>query len=303
MSVVQFHLLLNHFPTIGFAAVCALFAMALLRKNEDLNQASLIGFFLIALITIPVYLSGSAAEFVVRDQPGVSADVIAAHQDAAMLALLFMQIAGFVAWLALWRFQRWAVPALVVLSIVTFGLMVRAANIGGEIRHPEILAEGVAASESSWPQAAAMGAALVVNHPWVWPICEIFHFVGLCLLFGITTLVNLRMLGVIKGVDVADINQLLPLAAIGLAMNMITGMLFFLAAPDQYTQNSAFAWKMGAMLIGGLTLLYPIASNEVRALKRDAGASIVSKIVAVASISLWIAVIFLGRFLPYIGSE
>jgi hypothetical protein len=56
-------------------------------------------------------------------------------------------------------------------------------------------------------------------------------------------------------------------------------------------------------LIGGLTLLYPIASNEVRALKRDAGASIVSKIVAVASISLWIAVIFLGRFLPYIGSE
>jgi hypothetical protein len=220
VSVVQFHLLLNHFPTIGFAAVCALFAMALLRKNEDLKQASLIGFFLIALITIPVYLSGSAAEFVVRDQPGVSAEVIAAHQDAAMLALLFMQIAGFVAWLALWRFQRWAVPALVVLSIVTFGLMVRAANIGGEIRHPEILAEGVAASASSWPQAAAMGAALVVNHPWVWPICEIFHFVGLCLLFGITTLVNLRMLGVIKGVDVADINRLLPVAVIGLAMKL-----------------------------------------------------------------------------------
>jgi hypothetical protein len=35
----------------------------------------------------------------------------------------------------------------------------------------------------------------------------------------------------------------------------------------------------------------------------EADAPLAAKIVAAGSISVWIAVIFLGRFLPYIGSE
>ena len=165
-----------------------------------------------------------------------------------MLALILMEMTGLVAWLALWRFRRWHLTAVLVLSIVTFGLMARAANIGGQIRHPEILAEGTAASAPAWPRAAAAGAALVVDHPWVWPICEIFHFVGLCLLFGVVLLVNLRLLGFIKGVAFAAMHRLLPWAMVGLGINIVTGMLFFLAAPDQYTQNPAFIWKMGLIL-------------------------------------------------------
>jgi len=38
-------------------------------------------------------------------------------------------------------------------------------------------------------------------------------------------------------------------------------------------------------------------------LKPDARASITARIMAVGSILLWVGVIFLGRFLPYIGSE
>ena len=57
-----------------------------------------------------------------------------------------------------------------MLAIVTFGLMARAANIGGHIRHPEILAEGTSAPVPGWPRTAAAGAALVLDNPWVWPI-------------------------------------------------------------------------------------------------------------------------------------
>ena len=88
----------------------------------------------------------------------------------------------------------------------------------------------------------------MLDNPWVWPICEVFHFVGLCLLFGVVLLVNLRLLGVIEGVALADVNRLLPWAMAGLGINIVTGMLFFLAAPDQYTQNPAFTWKMGLVL-------------------------------------------------------
>jgi hypothetical protein len=38
-------------------------------------------------------------------------------------------------------------------------------------------------------------------------------------------------------------------------------------------------------------------------MKPEADAPIAAKLIAAGSISLWIAVIFLGRFLPYIGSE
>ena len=44
-------------------------------------------------------------------------------------------------------------------------------------------------------------------------------------------------------------------------------------------------------------------SDEIRTLKQDAQASMVARCVAAGSICLWIGVIFLGRFLPYIGSE
>ncbi len=303
MTPTHLHLLLNHVPTIGFGIGIGLFVVALLGNSEDLKRASFALFFGIALLAIPVYVSGNAADFVLRDRPDVSQDVIAAHQDAAMLALVPMEITGLVAWIALWRFRRWHVTALLVLSIGTLGLVARAATIGGEIGHPEILAEGAAASVPAWPRAAAMAASVILDNPWAWPIFEVFHFVGLCLLFGVAFLVNLRMLGVVKGVAFADVHRLLPWAMVGLGINIVTGMLFVVAVPDQYTQNSAFAWKMGLTLIAGLTLLYPTMFEEVGTLKPEADAPVTAKIIAAGSIVLWVCVIFLGRFLPYLGSE
>jgi hypothetical protein len=182
--------------------------------------------------------------------------------------------------------------------------MARAANIGGQIRHPEILAAGSQVYAPPWPSPAAAGAAFVLDNPWVWPICEVLHFVGLCLLFGVMLLVNLRMLGFISGVALADVTRLLPWAMAGLGINVITGMLFFLAAPEQYTQNGAFVWKMGLVLLGGLSLLYPaMFDREPEQTSGVLEAGLTRKVVGACSLAIWIAVIFFGRFLPYLGME
>ena len=303
MNLAHLHLLLNHFPTVGHAVALGLLLASLLKKSEDLKEASFVAFFLLGLLAIPAYLTGSAAQVVLQDRPDVSQDVIAAHQDAALLALILMEITSLVAWLALWRFRRWHQAGVLVLAFVTFALMASAANIGGHIRHPEILAEGLAAPAPGWPRAAAAGAAFVLDNPWVWPICEVFHFVGLCLLFGVVLLVNLRLLGFVKNVAFADVSRLLPWAIAGLGINIVTGMLFFLASPEQYTQNQAFVWKIGLMLIAGVTLLYPTMSQQAGRLTTGDGAPLIGRIIAAGSICLWIGVIFLGRFLPYLGSE
>lgn len=303
MNLAHVHLLLNHAPTIGFAVGLGLFGLSFARQSEDLRRASFVIFFGLALIGIPAYLSGEAAYFILRNGGDVSEDLVVSHRNAALLALIAMEITGLVAWLALWRVRRWQLPAVMVLSLVSFVLAARAATIGGQIRHPEILAEGALAYAPAWPDPAVAGAKLVLDNPWVWPICEVFHFVGLCLLFGVVLLVNLRLLGLVEGVALADVNRLLPWAMAGLGINLVTGMLFFLASPDQYTQNTAFAWKIGLILLGALTLLYPTVVDENGGWKPGPHAVVVHKIVAAASISLWVAVVFLGRFLPYLGSE
>jgi len=304
MNLAHVHLLLNHVPTIGFGFGIGLLVASLVRDSADLRRASYVVFFVVALVAIPTYLSGNAADFVLRTERELRQDVVTAHQNAAMLALIPMEIVGLVSWLALWRSRRWHQPAVLALSIVTFVLMARAANIGGQIRHPEIVAAGAAASAPSWPSPAAMGAAFVLDHPWVWPICEVFHFVGLCLLFGVTLLVNLRLAGFISGFPLADLTRLLPWAVAGLGINIVTGMLFFLAVPEQYTQNSTFTWKMGLVLLGGLSLLYPTMFDEEPDSAFDIlHAAMTRRLIGVCSLVIWIAVIFFGRFLPYLGTE
>jgi len=304
VNLAHLHLLLNHVPTIGFGFGIGLLAASLVRDSEDLRRASYVVFFGVALVAIPAYLSGKAAHYILQTEPDLAQDVVTAHQNAAMLALIPMEIAGFMGWLALWRFRRWHPPAVLVLSIVAVALMARAANIGGQIRHPEILGAGAFAYAPPWPSPAAMGAAFVLDNPWVWPICEVLHFVGLCLLFGVTLLVDLQMAGFINGVPLAAVNRLLPWAMAGLGINIITGMLFFLAAPEQYTQNSAFTWKMGLVLLGGLSLLYPTMFDQEQASTFDMlHAASTRKLIAACSLVIWIGVIFFGRFLPYLGME
>ena len=107
MNLAHLHLLLNHFPTVGLGIALGLLLASLLKKSEDLKQACFVAFFLLGLLAIPAYLTGSAAQVVLQDQPDVPQEVIAAHQDAALLALILMEITGLVAWVALWRFRRW----------------------------------------------------------------------------------------------------------------------------------------------------------------------------------------------------
>jgi uncharacterized membrane protein len=296
VSLAHLHLLLNHVPTVGLGIAVGLLAAALLQKSKDVRQASFVAFYLLALAAIPAYLTGGAAQVALQGQSDVTRQVIAAHQDAALLALIVMEIMGFIAWVALWRFRRWHAPAILALALVTFGLMASAANIGGHIRHPEILAARSAAPVPGWPRTAAAGAAFILDNPWAWPICEVFHFVGLILLFGVVLLVNLRLLGFLTA---ADVNGLLPWAMAGLAVNIVTGMLFFLASPEQYVQNPAFVWKIGSILIAGVTLLYPLVPMTWE----EERPPLAGRIIATASICLWIVVIFLGRYLPYLGSE
>jgi len=310
MTIPHLHLLLNHVPTVGGVAGVGILLLALVRRDDHLLRASFEVLFVVALATLPVYLTGVAAGTAIERLEGVSAEAIETHERAALLAFVWMQITGFFAWLALWQGRRLpqlpraTVGAVLLLSVVTLALMGRAATIGGEIRHPEILVSPDAASvgaPAGWLESAAI-ADFVTQYPWVWPAAEALHFLGLCLVLGVLLAVNLRILGAMKGLSFASLHRLLPWGMLGFALNLTTGMLFFIAASGQYTENIAFLWKVIFLGLAGAHFLYLTVFSRTWAMNVGAEAAPLDKLMAAGGIGAWVGVIYWGRMLPFIGN-
>jgi hypothetical protein len=95
-------------------------------------------------------LTGEPAEEAVEHLAGVTERAIHVHEEAAELAAVATYVGGAIALAALMFFRRRGLgPPLATLALVValaaFGLMARTANLGGQIRHPEI--SGVTAAE------------------------------------------------------------------------------------------------------------------------------------------------------------
>lgn len=141
---------------------------------------------------------------------------------------------------------------------------------------------------------------------WVWPICEIFHFVGMALLIGTVGLIDLRILGVAKGLSLEKLEKLVPIGLLGFSFNVVSGFMFVtggdLNSPQAYMNNLAFMLKMLAILIAGLNLaVYYFAgiAPQVRTTGPQQDAPMPAKVVAVVSLLMWFSVIFMGRLIMY----
>jgi hypothetical protein len=321
VNVAHLHLLLNHVPTVGSIAALGLLLLAFVRRDEPLTRAGLEVLFVIAVLTLPVYMSGVGAQQKLReDQPELSDTAIRVHQDAALAGFTVAEFAGFVAWIALWQSRRRGraaglVPAATLLSVVALVLMARASNLGGDIRHPEIRT-GVPADATAPAPSPVEGpaadpeqfvtskiSAVMVNSPWAWPASETVHFLGFSLSFGVLLAVNLRILGVMRHVPFANVHRLLPWGMLGFGANLITGMLFFVGQPKQYIDSAPFYWKVVFLMIAGANFLYLTVFTKSWTGDREGGwdASLADKAMAVLSLFSWLAVLYGGRMLPFIG--
>jgi hypothetical protein len=342
VNLSHLHLVLNHVPTVGAVGALGLLLLGFARRNDHLKHAALEVLFVIALLLLPVYVSGLAAHRELRSLPELSETAVRAHHDAALYGFAVMEFAAFVGWLALWQTRRRGeaarglVPAVTVLLVLALAIMGRAANLGGDIRHPEIRANLAAAgaaardAEDTAPsavedpaQSAAEGSApgargngsgdedrflvpkisryMAQDSRWAWPISEAIHFLGLSLSIGALLAVNLRILGVMRHVPFGEVHRWLLWGMIGFGANLITGMLFLVSQPGQYAQSAVFYWKVAFLMFTGANLLYLTVFKKGWALD-GVEASLADKAMAVSSIAGWLAVLYTGRMLPFLGN-
>jgi hypothetical protein len=155
-----------------------------------------------------------------------------------------------------------------------------------------------------WLVKTLVGIQLVrpfMTSRWGWPICESLHFLGLSLLVGTIGAFDLRLLGLAKRIPISALHRLIPWGVGGYILNVTTGLMFLVTAPDQYIFNPSFHFKLLFMTIAGLNVLtfYGAFFRRLKTLGPDADAPAPAKWIGGASLFLWTGVILFGRLLTF----
>lgn len=145
MTAAHLHLVLNHMPILGSLFGLILLFIGLIRGNRILQKAGLATFVLVALITIPAFLTGEPAEHLVEDFGGFSHEMAHEHEELGEKGLIIALMLGAISAFLLYLLSRnkhlnykrglWGT---LVLSLITFLFLVLIGNHGGKIRRPEL---------------------------------------------------------------------------------------------------------------------------------------------------------------------
>jgi hypothetical protein len=141
----------------------------------------------------------------------------------------------------------------------------------------------------------------VMRTPWGWPVAESLHFIGLSLLIGTVGLFDLRLLGLARRIPIAAAHRLVPWGVLGFGVTVISGVPFLMTEPDQYIYNPAFHLKVLFMATAGFNALafYLTSYRRTTAPGASPEAPRTAKVIAAASLVLWISVLVAGRLLTF----
>jgi hypothetical protein len=126
---------------------------------------------------------------------------------------------------------------------------------------------------------------------------ELLHIVGLILVLSSILIISLRLLGL--GLRKQSPSELVAATSrfiwVGLFLLLISGLILFLPAANNYYPNDIFWLKfkiLAIALIVHLTIFREVTS-------RTNGNAIVAKFTGIAALGLWFGVAFSGRFIGF----
>ncbi|MEO6287636.1 MAG: DUF6644 family protein [Dyadobacter sp.] len=137
---------------------------------------------------------------------------------------------------------------------------------------------------------------------WLYPALEIIHIVGIVMLVGAAFVFDLRLLGYSKNLPVNGLaRHLLPWSQRGLILIIPSGILLFITNAKALGTDFTFWLKMALLVVAALNVfvfhqfIFKRASNT----QSTQELPVSSKLSALVSIIIWIAVIACGRLLAY----
>jgi hypothetical protein len=153
-----------------------------------------------------------------------------------------------------------------------------------------------------WQESTAL-SQWVVGSPSLlaFPGILSLHAIGMGFAVGICLALDLRVLGVAPGVQIAEMRRFVPIVWVAFWINAISGVLLMIGYPTKALTNPVFYLKL--VLIGvGLWLFRRIGRQVFGG--SDNGTEVPQlRTLAIVSMICWIGAITAGRFLAYTYSR
>ncbi|MDX3774626.1 DUF2214 domain-containing protein [Chromatiaceae bacterium AAb-1] len=135
----------------------------------------------------------------------------------------------------------------------------------------------------------------------VYPLTGSAHILGLGLLAGSIVTLDLRILRIIKRGALSELAPLLSrVAACGLLLAMITGVLLFSVQPAHYLGNGAFLLKLLLISLALINVFVVHCLPHWRAILAGQPAAPLLKLTAGISLLLWLTTIVAGRWIAFV---
>jgi hypothetical protein len=137
------------------------------------------------------------------------------------------------------------------------------------------------------------------NTIWAYPMVLTLHTVGLALLVGANTTLDLRLLGFGRSIPLAVMARSFRVMWIGFWINAVSGALLFVADATTKGSTRLFAMKLGLVVLGVVVIM---ATRRVAFGKDAEGATVsgLAKGLAALSLVIWVAAIAAGRLMAYL---
>jgi hypothetical protein len=147
-----------------------------------------------------------------------------------------------------------------------------------------------------WIEATSIGVWMRESPSiWAFPTILTLHTTGMGILVGASWLLDLRLLGIGRSTPLSAFRWVFPAIAVGLIMNLVTGVFLFIKNAATWGTAVPFLVKM-LLVVASVLLLLPIRKYVSRG--EQAPGNI--RLVAVASILAWAGAITAGRLLAYL---
>jgi len=134
----------------------------------------------------------------------------------------------------------------------------------------------------------------------IYPIANLVHLLGLIMLVGGIGFLDLRLAGLFRRIPAPPLSAALtPIALLGLALMIPSGATMFAADAAALVHSTTFGWKLLLILLAlSNALAFRLLWNQ-RIERWDIDPPVFGRLMAAASVLLWLSVATLGRMIAY----
>lgn len=134
---------------------------------------------------------------------------------------------------------------------------------------------------------------------WAYPAVLTLHTLGLGVLVGASTVLDLRLLGAAPQIPLEPLRRLFPIMWAGFWVNALSGVLLFIT--DATTKGTTTVFLAKLVIIAAAVVVLTSIKRSVFVRGAVTGATPMTvKALAAASLALWLAAIITGRYMAYV---